>query len=178
MHKVLEDNEFDAYEREAKTNEVIQREFLLKYKRNSSLRYQFKTYRATVGMFRKRFNKGILYSAQPPPYLMSFSYDESGYITVGGNRANQYMMFYDCYARCINYRIADPRFVEYDLIVEIRNRQNEGVEEWLDWIVPNDDMIKRLCTKLGVNDLYNSVKFLMGWTREETPKDYESPFAD
>lgn len=178
--ELFENNEFLAYQRKALTNEQIQRTFLMKYKRNRTIRYRFETYRFTVGMFRNQYNKQLLYASQPAPYLLSFQYDETGYIVVGGNQANTYMSFEDCYQRCVELKVADPRFVPPELIVEIRNRQtelltlpsneqpNDGIN-WLEWIAPNEDLIKRLCTKLKLKELYNSVRFPRGWTREETP---------
>jgi hypothetical protein len=70
-------------------------------------------------------------------------------------------------------KVADPRFVPYDLIVEIRNRQNDNIYEWLEWVVPTDDDIKKLQTKLRVKELYNSVKFYAGFKREDTPTNFE-----
>lgn len=180
LHDVFENNEFLAYTKEAKTNEVILREFLLAFNRNQKLRYRFKQYKRTIGMYRKEFNEQKLFSSQPPPFLMSFQYDDIGFIVVGGNHRTTYMTFEDCYARCVEFQIADPRFVPHEYIVEIRNRQNEQTTskltklngiDWTNWIVPNEDTIKRLCTKIGIKDLYNSVRFPRGCTREETPID-------
>lgn len=182
--ELLEQNEFLAYQKKAKTNTELQREFLLKFPRNQKLRYRFKTYKATIGMFRKRYNNQQLFASQPPPYLLSFQYDELGFIVVGGIYQHIYMTFDDCYRRCLEFKVADPRFVPPEYIVEIRNRQIEQSMEgpptdskqlnWLDWIVPDEDTIKRLCTKLKLKQgLYNSVRFPKGCTREETPIDDE-----
>ena len=85
------------------------------------------------------------------------------------------MFFQDCYQRCLNLQIADPRFVPEEYIVALRDKQNQG--EWLDWTVPTQTTIQRLCTRFQLDDLYNSMKFPMGWTREETPNDFE-PLTD
>jgi hypothetical protein len=78
------------------------------------------------------------------------------------------MHFIECYKRCIEYKIADPRFIEPQHITEIRNRINSGDESWLSWSVPPDDWIKAFTTRIG-REPYNSVYFPLGWTREESP---------
>lgn len=169
IQKLLENNEYLAYEDEAKTNEQIQREILLQFKRHHSLRYQFKSYRKTIGMYRKNYNQQKLYSAQPTPYLVSFQYDEFGFIVIGGNQPRTFKSFLECYQDCVTYKIADPRFIPYELIVEIRNRQNEAIQEWLEWIVPDDNTIEAIAKRAGVKEIYNSVHFARGLTREESP---------
>lgn len=171
--KVFEQNEIAAYERKAKTNDQLRREFLAANPSDQALRFRFKISKQTIGMYRKEYNQQKLYQAQPIPFIMSYQYDESGYIVVGGRFPSTYMFFQDCYARCVHYKIADPRFVPPEYLVEIRNRQIQGDKEWLQWIVPNEKEIAHLKRFLGIKELYNSVNFAMGWTREETPIDYD-----
>jgi hypothetical protein len=169
---LLDRNEFLAYEKKALTNEELQRDILKKFARNTSLRYKFKRYAVTLGMFRKKYNEQKLYAAQPTPYLVSFAYDKFNRIIVGGNDRS-YMTFQECYQRCLDFKIADPRFVPPELIVEIRNRQNEGIEEWLHWIVPDDKTLDNIRVLIKRDEIYNSVRFSIGWTREDTPHDYD-----
>jgi len=175
-HRVLEENERLAYDRKAKDNAQLQREFLQAYPSDMALRYRFKTYKLTVGMYRKKYNQQVLFQSQPPVFLVSFQYDMSSTIVVGGIYPSTYMSFQDCYQRCVNLKIADPRFVPHDYIVKIRDRQNDGDEEWLEWIVPDEKELRTLRRYLQVDELYNSVHFPQGWTREETPIDYECPY--
>jgi hypothetical protein len=120
------------------------------------------------------YNRGVLYSSQPPTWLLSFYYTKFGYIELGGARKKGVLAYFeDCYYYCVKLKVADPRFVPYDYIVEIRNRQNDGIREWLEWIVPTDEEIKNLARRLNVKEVYNSVSFYPGYTREETPIDFE-----
>jgi hypothetical protein len=173
--QLFTDNEFLAYQGKARTDDQIKKELLLRHKHNRMLIRRMKTFKITVGMFRIKYNKGILRSSQEPTFLMSFRYDENGYIILGGNHGIyrlHYMHFMDCYARCVAFQIADPRFIPYEYIVEIRNRQSQGIREWLDWVVPTDIQIKELSTKCKVKEIYNSVDFYQGYTREETTHDH------
>jgi len=173
--KLFANNEILAYQGKALTDDKIKNEILLRYKHNRILIRKMKNYSLTVGMCRIKYNNGCLRSSQEPTFLLSFRYDENGYIILGGNHGIyrlHYMHFMDCYARCVSFRVADPRFVPYEYIVEIRNRQIQGEREWLDWVVPTDQQIKETATKCKVKELYNSVDFYQGYTREETTHDH------
>lgn len=181
VHDKLEANELLAYQKKALTNIELQRELLSRFPSNMSLRYRFKSYKATIGTYRKRFNEMKLYSAQPEPFLASFQYDEVGYIVMGGIYQTTYLMFEECYQRCVDLKIADPRFVPPEYITELRNRKIEQLTtkkytgtNWLEWIVPDEDTIKGLKIRLKLKELYNSVRFPKGCTREETPEGFEA----
>lgn len=155
------------------TSNQIREQLIGEHKHIPALKRRLMSAKYTIGQFRNKYNQGKLYSSQPPVHLLSFAYEESGYIVVSGRRANTFAMFEDCYHHCVRMKVADPRFVPHELIVEIRNRQNDQDYEWLEWVVPTDDEIKKLQTKLRVKEIYNSVKFYPGFTREDTPKDFE-----
>jgi hypothetical protein len=173
LYKVFYDNEVFAYQKKAKTNDQIQTRLLEENKHNSLLRKRFKQYKYTIGTFRRRYNQGVLYSAQPATFILSLQYDEHNYVVVGGNSPRTYMTFEDCYDRCMEFKVADPRFVPYEYIVAVRNKQIQNQEEWLKWVVPTDDDIKKFCTECKIKEIYNSVNFLSGWKREDTPTDYD-----
>jgi len=171
LYKLFYENELANPPR---TNDDLKADLLLTYKHRQAIKRRFKSYQYTINMFRNQYNLGTLWQSQPATFLMSFQYDECGYVVIGGNRIHEYMYFEDCYQRCDNYKMADPRFIPYELIVEIRNRQQQGDPDWLQWMVPTDADIKTLKTNLKVKEVYNSVNFRDGWTREATPKDFIS----
>lgn len=172
LFEVFQNNEYLAYKNEAWTNDIIKRRLLLQFaKKLPSLRNRFRTYKYTIGIFRNYYNDNKLYSAQPPTLLVSFPYNDLGYIQGFGKDHYRILSFEECYRHCINLKIADPRFVQYEHIVEIRNRQVQGEKEWLAWIVPTDKQIKEVAVKAGIKEVYNSVRFPQGWTREDTPID-------
>lgn len=141
----------------------------------------FKSYKYSISLERNKYNQGNLYSAQPPTFLMSLPYGEDFYPIIGGHNHHfytKYIYFEEVVERCKKFKIADPRFFEYEIIVEIRNRQIQGDKEWLKWVVPNDKQIKDLELRLPIDQpIYNSVKFAPGFTHADTPADFE-PFKD
>lgn len=137
-----------------------------------------KNYNYTVGLFRGWYNKSELTTNQPTPILISLSYDTDGYPIVGAYRGRSwkhYLYFEEAYHKCAMLKIADPRFVEYEKIVEIRNRLVQKDPDWEDWYVPTEDQLKDIARSLGVRkieNIYNSISFPPGYTREETPHDF------
>jgi hypothetical protein len=172
LFRIFEQNEYLAYYAKPLTKKQIQERLLKEHKTNRLLKKKMDRYLLTVGMWRQRYNDGKLFSSQPLPYLISFEYDMYGRIVVGGRSPHSYRYFMDCYNKCIIHKIADPRFIPYDTIVEMRNRQLQLIPEWLEWIVPDEVTLKMLRRETGVKELYNSVKFPPGFTREETPSNF------
>jgi hypothetical protein len=172
LYNLFYENEIKAYYEKPLTKKQIQQKLLDKHKRNRTIRKKLTNYLTTVGMWRKMYNEGKLYSSQPQVYLISFEYDMHGYIVIGGRHPYAYRYFMDCYNKCLIHKIADPRFIPYEDIVAIRNKQIQLDPDWLDWIVPDEVTLQRLRTETGVDELYNSVKFRKGFTREETPVNY------
>jgi hypothetical protein len=168
LEDVFLNNEYEAYSKEAKTDRILKRDFLEKNKNNYQLKQQFKNHKLTIGMFRTRFNKGILHANQEPNYLLSICYDEFSHPVAGGMRQYQYLSFEEVYQKCVEYKIADPRFVPLGLIKRIKDKQNSGDPDWLEWRAPPLNWIERFEKKIG-KTAYNSLKFPRGWTREETP---------
>lgn len=178
---VFKENEL-APQKHKKTDTEIKAWILSKYYNVKTIIKNFKLYRYTVGTFRTKYNTSQLTQHQETPILISLAYDDEGYPLVGAYRGRYwpyYIHFEECYHRCAMLKIADPRFVEYEKIVEIRNRLVQQDPDWIDWIVPTDDQLKKIATSLGVRkveNIYNSVKFLNPYTREATPKDFV-PFS-
>lgn len=151
---------------EPKTDQKMKFEFLSKY-RSWSLKKHFKSGMLTIGLFRTRYNKNKLFAAQEPVYLLSFCYNDDGRIVYNGAQYYQYLSFRECYQRCIEFKIADPRFITYEEIVQIRNRINSEDKEWSGWRVPTDTILTELSAKIG-RELYDSVSFLPHLTRAKT----------
>ena len=164
--RVLEQNEYLRYENEWHTDKELQYEFL-RTNNNRSLRAKFKNHKLTINYLRTLYNRRELYSAQPPFFLISLRYNDAGIIEPDG-RSAKYMHFIECYKRCLESKIADPRFIEPEKIVAIRDRINSGDQSWVDWWVPSDEWIATFTDKIG-QPPYNSVYFPPGWTREESP---------
>lgn len=173
LYKLFYENEIKAYYEKPLTKQQLQQKLLDQHKRNRVIRKKLTKYLVTIGMWRKMYNEGVLYASQPQVYLISFEYDMHGYIVIGGRSPYSYRYFMDCYNKCLIHKIADPRFIPYEDIVLIRNKQVQLDPDWLDWIVPDEVTLQRLRTETGVDELYNSVKFRKGFTREETPINFE-----
>lgn len=178
LHKLFQDNEIRAYHTKPYTKQQLLDSLLEEHKSNSYLKRQFARYAYTIGIFRKKYNTGTLFSSQPPVYLISFEYDSNGYVVVGGKFSGDYRYFEDCYNKCISLKIADPRFIPPEYIENIRNFQLQGHQDWLEWIVPNEEILKQLQTETKQRDgLYNTVKFRKGWRKADTPLDFQ-PLED
>ena len=179
--KYFYENEF-LPKKEKMTNEVIRERLMYAHRNNRSLRKNFRMHRYSLSTLRTKYNQSKLTSSQPRLILISLTYDENGYPLVGpfNNRfMKDYIFFMEVYTRCCELKIADPRFVPYEYIVEIRNRQIQNEPEWMQWWTPTDKEIKSVADKLNISKpslVYNSVKFPHGFTREETPVDFV-PFA-
>ena len=164
--------------KEKKTDTEIKAWVLSRYYNVKTILRNFKLYRYTIGTFRTQYNESRLTQGQETPLLISLSYDDEGYPLVGAYRGRSwkyYIHFEECYHRCAMLKIADPRFVEYEKIVEIRNRLVQQDPEWQDWIVPTDDQLKKIAASLRVRkieNIYNSIKFMHEYSREATPKDF------
>lgn len=170
LEKTFYDNEIARYFDKFKTDKEIQYELLSQFT-SRRLRHRFKTYKETINHLRTQYNRRDLYAAQEPHYLLSLRYDDSGIITVDG-RGYKYLYFIEAYKRCIEYKIADPRFIEPEKIEELRNRINSSDPLWNGWVVPDAEWIKRFEHKIQ-QPAYNSVHFPIGWTREESPEDID-----
>jgi hypothetical protein len=174
---IFQANEF-ARQKDKKTDTEIKSLILKKYSHVKTIINNFKLYRYTIGTFRNRYNETKLTQAQETPLLISLSYDTDGYPLVGAYRGQSwkyYIHFEECYHRCAMLKIADPRFVEYEKIVEIRNRLVQQDPDWVDWIAPTYDQLKKIAATFGfrnIEQIYNSVKFLHAYSREATPKDF------
>ena len=164
----LEANEYKAYDK-ALTDQDILALLLKKYK-DWTIRKRFHSGKETVGSLRTLYNKQVLYAAQPKTYLVSFPYNKYNHITSTGAPFARQLSFEECYRKCIDYKVADPRFVPPEYIAELRNRQNSEDPQWKDWRVPNEKWIRSFETRIG-REAYNSVHFTPGWTREDTPID-------
>ncbi len=172
IYKLLYENELKAYIGKPLTKDEILERIIKEHKRNSNLRNKIRRHGLTIGMWRKQYNEGKLFASQPTVYLLSFEYDKLGRIVIGGRHPYSYRYFMDCYNKCLIHKVADPRFIPYEDIVEIRKKQVQLDPEWLQWVVPDDFTLKQLRTDTGVDELYNSVKFPPGFTREETPTNF------
>jgi hypothetical protein len=150
---------------------------LKKFPKNEKLKRNFQLYRYTISTFRKWYNESRLVSSQPKNILVSIDYDKNGYPLVGAfynKYVNEYIYFEEVRERCVDLKIADPRFIPYEFIVEIRNKQNDGDPEWLTWYAPTDKELKQYepLLKLPVSRFFNSVEFPEGFRHEDTPVNF------
>ena len=170
-------NELAPFAEKKTRNELID-ELIKKYSHLKILRRHFKvTHKYSISTERRKYNFGSIYSSQPPTFLMSIEYNWEHYPIVGGwnnQFYKDYLYWEEAYTRVCEFAIADPRFLEYEAIVEIRNRQIRGEEEWLKWVVPSDKDLQEISRhlQLDIPNIFNSVIFAPGFTREETPKDF------
>lgn len=151
---------------EPKTDKRLKYDFLASpHGNNYTLKQRFQKHKESIGGYRTQYNKRTLYVRQNPVYLLSFCYSTNQRIIASARSDYDYLSFHQCYERCVEYKVADPRFVEYKKIVAIRNAINNGDPEWAEWTAPSDKDIQSLCTQIGVDDLYNCVQFLPGYKR-------------
>jgi hypothetical protein len=141
---------------------------------------QFAKYKCSISSERHKYNNGNLFSAQPKTILTSLTYGDDHYPIIGGYNKhyyNRYIYFEEVVHRCTHYKIADPRFFEYDVIVEIRNRQIQGEEQWLHWVAPTDKQMLDLRRTFMKDKLYGVVEFPPGFNYHDSPENLE-PFKD
>jgi len=164
-------NEIAAYSEDgAKTQEELRDIFLEQYKHNYELKRRFKRYKESIGNLRNKYNSRKLFTLQEPVYLLSFQYNSFGVIVVNGNQYYKFLSFQEAYRRCVDFKVADPRFIPPELLSKLRDRVNSADPDWLDWSVPPLKWIDQFERLIGM-EAYNSVHFPPGWTREETPID-------
>lgn len=182
LYDIFFRNEIAHFEEKITRRQIID-ELLHKYKHLKQLRRNLTvTHRYSISVERRRYNDNSLYASQPPTFLTSIEYNWEHYPIVGGfmnQFYKDYLYWEEAYHRILEHQVADPRFVEYEAIVEIRNRQIRGEDAWLKWIVPTDKDLQTISRQLELDipNIFNSVIFAPGFTREETPKDF-IPFKD
>lgn len=170
LERVFYNNELAAYEGKAKTADEIKFEFLTAFKHHYTIKKRFKSFKESIGNLQTKYNRRDLYTNQNLVYLLSFRYDRFGYITVNGRLCFTLLTFQEAYRRCLDFKVADPRFVPPELIDKLRERKNSADPNWADWTVPPIKWIESFEKKIGM-PAYNSVKFRIGYTREDTPVD-------
>lgn len=171
LEEMFFNNELEYYFTQPRTNKELKYQFLLDHKSNYQLRARFKSYKYTIGTFRNKYNTRTLYSKQEPVYLISLDYNEVGTIVIDGRQYYKHLTFKQAYERCLEFKIADPRFILPEKIELLRDRKNSADISWSDWSVPPESFIKQLEKKLELPSLYDSIKFPNFCTREETMDD-------
>lgn len=85
----------------------------------------------TVGMFRERYRQGVLYKQQLRPILYSFRYTRDKEPR-HDKRVLEMMTLDECREKCLQAKIADPRFFNIKELAKIRNHaKREGrIHEW------------------------------------------------
>lgn len=170
LEKMFYDNEIAAYSKKAETYQELKFRFLQDHKSNYIIRKRFNQFKESMGNLQTKYNRRKLHYAQAPVYLLSFMYDKFGYILVNGIHYYTYLTFQEAYRRCLDFKVADPRFVPPELIERLRERQNSEDPQWVDWTVPPISWIESFEKKIGMS-AYDSVQFRIGYTRLETPLD-------
>lgn len=161
FEKMFFDNEICP---EPKIDKRLKYDFLSSpHGNNYTLKQRFRKHKESIGGYRTQYNKRTLYVTQKPVLLLSFAYSPEGRIISRGNTFYDYLSFHQCYEKCLEYKVADPRFVAYNKIVAIRNAINNGDTEWADWTAPTDQEFKTLCSLLGVQELFNCISFPHGY---------------
>lgn len=172
LEEVFYKNEIARYDKKQKEDKQIQYEFLEEFKSSYKLRKRFKDHKETINHLRTLYNRRQLYAAQPSVYLLSLRYNEDGIVTVDGRSWYTYLYFIEAYKRCIAFKIADPRFIEPDKIIALRNRINSDDPNWADWQIPDQEWIDKFERKID-KSAYNSVYFPAQWAREASPSEEE-----
>jgi hypothetical protein len=178
IYNLLLENEYAAHSITGpKDDEQLKKQIMNRFRYDKSVIRRFMTAKVSVSHYRLLFNENVIIADQPPTPLLSFSYAYNSHPTIGGHYKNAYIAFEECVLLCLHYKKADPRYIPYEQILDIRTRQINNEKEWLDWIVPKDAYIELLKQKFGVDELYNCVQFNEGLTREETPIDFKPHVA-
>lgn len=172
LQDIFSSNELAAYQEKAKPDAQIKYEFLKANHRNLSLKRRFKQGKVTIGTLRGLYNRHKLFSNQDTVYLVSFCYNEHGVIVE--NARNNYTPLYylEVLKKCIEYKIADPRFLTPEQVATIRDRQNDEDPKWQEWSVPPQHFIDRLAQQIG-KEVFDSVYFPRGHSRIESPADWD-----
>jgi len=174
LEQMFFDNELEYYLTQPLSIKELKFKFLSAHKTNYTLKNKFKRYKYTIGMFRSKYNRRELYSTQDPVYLLSFDYNEAGYIVVDGRQYYRSLTFKQAYERCLEFKVADPRFIPHDKIVLLRDRKNSGDPQWADWSVPPDSFLDQLHRTVHRDSMYDTIEFPKFCTREETMQDDNS----
>lgn len=166
LEKVFRENELAHYNRQQPvTNGHIQRAFLRYFKNRPNIIRRFAKGKQTIGMYRKAYNEQKLYAAQEPVYMISLEYDLSGIPMVGGAKRYSYLTFEAAYQRCLEFKVADPRFFTPETIRKVRSQINSENAEWYDWRAPSEDTLKQITTEIKVAP-YNSMYFPQGYGKD------------
>lgn len=133
-------------------------------KRAYYVRKQITINKITVGTFRNAYNTQKLSKTQDPIWLLSMRYNERG---VPIKNMYEYLHWEDMYQKCLDLKIADPRFITPEEIEALRTAINNEDNNFLSWVVPSAKEIESLTNKIG-KEVYNSVYFPCGWAREDS----------
>lgn len=133
-------------------------------KRAYYVRKQITINKITVGTFRNAYNNRKLSKTQDPIWLISMRYNEHG---IPIKNIYEYAHWEDMYQKCIDLKIADPRFITPEEIEALRTAINNEDPNFNNWAVPSAKEIESLTNKIG-KEVYNSVYFPCGWAREDS----------
>jgi hypothetical protein len=117
----------------------------------------------SVGKWRTAYNAGTLYSMQEKPLIVSFKYNSLGYVV--DDRSGKYYQYWDdCRQKCIDLRIADPRFFSQEELSAMRVAAVNDDPQFSTWNIPGEDFCEHFKEKIG-KDPYKAIKW---------PKNFQS----
>lgn len=166
---VFEENEIQASKtpRGGKDDYQLRSIYLSKLSKVNSYRAfcarkSLESMKTTVGMYRTKYNKQELFLDQPDVCLMSIRYNEEGFPL---KHSSSFADWSDVRKRCIELKIADPRFFTDEELDKLRNAKISGDSRVDGWRIPSVQEIKRLEAKIG-KPIFDSIAFPRGWGRD------------
>lgn len=114
-----------------------------------------------VGSYRNKYRKGVLFTGQLKPILMSFRYSYNKHICQDGKNRKFYT-HNECREHALKYKIADPRFFTREEIAEIK-RHAEQKGEILSWGIPSERQWKSL-DEVTPGGIFRSIRTKTPWT--------------
>jgi len=116
----------------------------------------------SIGSFRTRYRRGTLYNQQIRHFLISLKYDTNGCPVKDGKKKFHYMTLEDVRQKCMECRIADPRYFTDTELNEIRHVAKKRNELVL-WSIPSPAQFTELDRSLpggvfGKHLLYEDFK--------------------
>ena len=115
-----------------------------KYGPTKSIVKNLESSKVTINSLRTKYNRGALYSGQKPLLMLSLVYNDEGKPAYSARERYRELTYSDGYQFCLQYKVADPRFVAPEAIAKILDARNDGNPDWLQWSVPNHKQLAEL----------------------------------
>lgn len=127
----------------------------------------------TLGMYRREYRRGDLYSKQPKPILYSFKYSREKHPLKDGKSERNFLTFEQCRELCLLAKIADPRFFTREELVQIKHHAKKQGMVHL-WSIPSAKQYEELDNAI-VGGIYRSLITKDIWVDQQVPPDFSPP---